>query len=58
VSLINCGVRIPYFITELTGITQTMVDRAPAVSEVMPALVDFIGNDTLVAHNASFDENF
>lgn len=58
VSLINCGVRIPYFITELTGISQAMVDRAPAVSEVMPELVDFIGNDTLVAHNASFDEKF
>lgn len=58
VSLINCGVRIPYFITELTGITQGMVDHAPSVTEVMPMLVDFIGNDTLVAHNASFDEKF
>jgi DNA polymerase-3 subunit epsilon len=58
VSLINCGVRIPGFITELTGITQRMVDRAPPVSEVMPALLDFIGNDSLAAHNASFDEQF
>lgn len=58
VSLINSNVRIPYFITELTGITQAMVDKAPPVSEVLPELVEFIGNDTLAAHNASFDEKF
>jgi len=58
VSLINCNVRIPYYITELTGITQSMVDRAPPVSEVIPELLDFIGADTLAAHNASFDEKF
>lgn len=58
VSLINCKVRIPYFITELTGISQAMVDRAPPVAEVMPELLEFIGSDALVAHNASFDEKF
>ncbi|MFZ6767232.1 DUF1653 domain-containing protein [Undibacterium sp. Di26W] len=58
VSLINCRARIPYFITELTGITQSMVDRAPPVSEVMPELLEFIGSDVLAAHNASFDEKF
>lgn len=58
VSLINCGVRIPSFITGLTGITQQMVDMAPPVSEVVPALLDFIGADALAAHNASFDEKF
>ncbi|MBA5604019.1 3'-5' exonuclease [Duganella sp. FT3S] len=58
VSLINCNVRIPPFITGLTGITQAMVDRAPPVAQVVPALLDFIGNDTLSAHNASFDEKF
>lgn len=58
VSLINCQVTIPSFITQLTGITQSMVNRAPPVSEVMPALLDFIGNDYLAAHNASFDEKF
>lgn len=58
VSLINCNVRIPPFITGLTGITQAMVDSAPPVAQVVPALLDFIGNDTLSAHNASFDEKF
>lgn len=58
VSLVNCGVRIPSFITGLTGITQQMVDSAPPASEVVPQLLEFIGGDTLSAHNASFDEKF
>ena len=58
VSLVNCGVRIPSFITGLTGITQQMVDSAPPVSQVVPELLDFIGSDALCAHNASFDEKF
>lgn len=58
VSLINCGVRIPSFITGLTGITQAMVDGAPPVAHVVPKLLDFIGSDALSAHNASFDEKF
>ncbi|KAB8038575.1 3'-5' exonuclease [Janthinobacterium aquaticum] len=58
VTLVNCRARIPSFITGLTGITQAMVDRAPPVAEVVPQLLDFIGSDTLSAHNASFDEKF
>jgi DNA polymerase-3 subunit epsilon len=58
VSLINCHARIPSFITSLTGITQQMVDDAPPVRRVLPELLDFIGSDTLSAHNASFDEKF
>ena len=58
VSLINCGVRIPSFITSLTGISQAMVDGAPSVSTVVPELLEFIGGDALSAHNASFDSKF
>ena len=58
VTLVNCQARIPSFITGLTGITQAMVDRAPPVAEVVPQLLEFIGSDTLSAHNASFDEKF
>ncbi|WP_136414125.1 MULTISPECIES: 3'-5' exonuclease [Oxalobacteraceae] len=58
VSLVNCHVRVPSFITSLTGITQQMVDSAPCVSRVMPELLRFIGTDALSAHNASFDEKF
>lgn len=58
VSLINCQVRIPSFITALTGISQAMVDGAPPVARVLPELLEFIGSDALSAHNASFDEKF
>jgi DNA polymerase-3 subunit epsilon len=58
VSLVNCGVRIPPFIVQYTGITQEMVDTAPPADIVVPQLIDFIGNDPLAAHNASFDEKF
>lgn len=58
VSLVNCGMRIPGFITQLTGISQRMVDNAPPVEEVVPQLLSFIGTDALAAHNASFDAKF
>jgi DNA polymerase-3 subunit epsilon len=58
VSLVNCSVRVPSFITELTGITQAMVNGAPAASAVVPELLRFIGTDSLSAHNASFDAKF
>jgi DNA polymerase-3 subunit epsilon len=58
VSLVNCNVRIPAFITQLTGISQAMVNAAPPVARVLPQLLDFIGDDALAAHNASFDEKF
>lgn len=58
VTLINCGVRIPSFITALTGISQRMLDGAPPVSNVLPQLLDFIGDDALAAHNAGFDLRF
>ena len=38
VSLVNCGVRVPSFITQLTGITQAMVDGAPPAAEAAARL--------------------
>lgn len=58
VSLVNCSVRLPFFITQLTGITQAMVDAAPVASMVVPQLLRFIGTDALSAHNAGFDMKF
>ncbi len=55
-SLANCGVRIPRFLQQWNGITQKMVDAAPPVKEVISGLLDFIGDDHIVAHNASFDQ--
>lgn len=57
-SLANCGVPIPSFITDYTGITQQMVDRAPPVRRVIRSLLKFIGETPIVAHKASFDKSF
>lgn len=57
-SLINPGIPIPPFIESLTGISNTMVQTAPAASAVMPKLAAFISSAPLVAHNARFDHAF
>lgn len=57
-SLMNAGVRIPFFITQLTGISNAMVASAPDAARVMTDASRFVGNAPLVAHNASFDRKF
>lgn len=56
-TLINCDY-IPPEITELTGITEADVEDAPPIEEAIQEVLEFIGNDTVVAHNANFDINF
>jgi DNA polymerase III subunit alpha, Gram-positive type len=43
---------------DLTGITDDMVQTAPEIDEVLTKYHDWVGNDILVAHNASFDMGF
>lgn len=57
-TLIKPKVSIPTRITQITGITNNMVKNCPPVEEVMPKLVEFIGDSPIVAHNANFDYNF
>lgn len=57
-SLMNAGVYVPYFIEELTGISNEMLRTAPPAAHVMAEVFDFVGNAKLVAHNASFDKIF
>ena len=57
-SLMNAGVHIPAFITQLTGITNHMVACAPAADTVMGDAARFVGTMPMVAHNASFDRRF
>jgi DNA polymerase-3 subunit epsilon len=57
-SLMNAGVYIPGFITQLTGITNAMVQAAPPAATVMAEAARFVGDVPMVAHNASFDRRF
>ena len=57
-SLMNAGVRIPAFITQLTGITNDMIVGAPEAAQVMLEASRFVGHAPLVAHNAAFDRKF
>lgn len=57
-SLMYAGVRIPSFITDLTGITDAMVRVAPPANVVMAEAARFVGSTPIVAHNASFDQRF
>ena len=58
-SLVNPHQKICAFITQLTGITNEMVEHAPEIEDVITKFHDFIGDDLLLAYNiASFDSNF
>lgn len=46
------------FIIRLTGITNEMLVNAPTPKDILPLIKDFIGTDTVVGHNVSFDINF
>jgi DNA polymerase-3 subunit epsilon len=57
-SLMNAGRRIAPFIEEYTGITNEMVRAAPPAADVMTEAARFVQGAPLVAHNASFDQQF
>ncbi len=49
---------IDEFITELTGITNEMLESAPNIQTALPDFLQFIGDDFVVGHNVNFDINF
>jgi DNA polymerase-3 subunit epsilon len=57
-TLINPGVSIPYFITNLTGITTNDVQDAPSFADIADELMDILEGATFVAHNVRFDYSF
>jgi DNA polymerase III subunit epsilon len=57
-SLVNPERNIPYFITNLTGITNEMVEEAPRFFEIAKTIVELTEGRTFVAHNARFDYSF
>jgi DNA polymerase III subunit epsilon len=57
-TLINPGQAVPPQITVLTGITSSMVAKAPRIESVLPALVEFTAGTVLVGHNVRYDTGF
>ena len=60
-SFVDPGHSLPYFITELTGITDEMLVSAPFIDEILPTLFEFLGSveeTVVVAHNSPFDLSF
>src|SRR3954468_10521382 len=54
-SLVGVAQPLGRYIQRFTGITQQMVDQAPAPEDVLPRLATQLRNRVLVAHNARFD---
>lgn len=57
-SLINPQIPIPQFIQKLTSISQKTVKDAPIIEDLIDEILEFIGDDIIVAHNTSFDVPF
>ena len=57
-TLINPGRDIPPFITELTGISNQDVADAPSIEDVLPGLIEFLGDYPMIGHNVAFDAGF
>jgi DNA polymerase-3 subunit epsilon len=57
-SLINPHLKIPVYITALTGISNAMVASAPGFDEVAEEIFALLENAVFVAHNVNFDYSF
>ena len=57
-TLINPKQHIRKSSIAIHGITQDMVEDAPTENDVMPKILEFIGDYPIVAHNAIFDYTF
>lgn len=56
--LISPGVRLPSYITNLTGITDEMLAGRPEIDVVLPRFIAFAKDDILMGHNIMFDYGF
>ncbi|GGD55133.1 3'-5' exonuclease [Paenibacillus nasutitermitis] len=57
-SLVKPGRKVPRHITELTGITNEMVEGAPDLMQVLHDFMEFIGKRMLIAHASGHDRQF
>jgi DNA polymerase-3 subunit epsilon/ATP-dependent DNA helicase DinG len=59
-TLVNPGISIPPFISQLTGITDAMVrgKKIPYIEQAISQLIDFVGDVPVIGHNVKFDLSF
>lgn len=57
-SLVDPGIPMPADAGSVNRITDDMLRGQPDISEVLPRFLSFVGESSLVAHNASFDADF
>lgn len=57
-TLINPGLNLPLKITEITGITDDMLNDAPKINSVIHTISNFIGDSPVIGHNVIFDIKF
>lgn len=57
-TLVKPSYPIDSFITELTGITNEMLENSPSIDEVILDYYNFIKDDILIGHTTHFDINF
>ncbi len=57
-TLVNPEIPIPTYIQSFTGISQSMVEKAPTFHQIAPQLYEMLNGQIFVAHNVNFDYAF
>ncbi len=57
-ALVNPGMRVPWEVYSLTGISEKELRAAPSLETVQDEILGFLGDSILLAHNAPFDTGF
>lgn len=57
-TFVNPGRKLEERITELTGIRDEDLSDAPYIQEILPKLIDFMGNLPILGHSILFDFSF
>ncbi len=57
-ALVNPGRSLEERITELTGITDADLEGKPYIEEILPEVMDFLGDAPLLGHSILFDYSF
>lgn len=56
--LVAIDYELPSFITDLTGITDEMLQGCPNIDQAIKVFSVFLGSDTIIGHNVNFDMRF